>query len=364
MNGRVWKVAASLAFVATVIGVVGILQNGDQTAYAFEQTIAAMRGKRFYHIQTYYASPTQRHDEFWAEFDEQGQVTRVRQTDQWKREDWPVEVLWENQVEYKYRPNYWSGTLTIRKATQHVDKVRLEEFDPQMMVEYAFKNVEQGRAIVDVHDSLTEDGHLLVEVNGGQPYGERQVLLVDPETKLVRRMDLYDDEPDEEGNYRYRKGIKVLEYDHSSDPGLFDPDEFVAGLPPDTVIIDQVSRPVGMVQGDLSDEEVAVEVARQALEALAADDYETAGLLFGGAPKEYFERRPFLKPLADIVVGEPRFRDWHGPTFEIDCSYQAQRDDGPTTINLELWIWRTTEEEQPARWFINPAFISREEGED
>ena len=48
---------------------------------------------------------------------------------------------------------------------------------------------------------------------------------------------------------------------------------------------------MGIAQGDLSNEEVAVEVVRQALEALGVDDYETAGLLFGGAPKECFERR-------------------------------------------------------------------------
>lgn len=239
MNRKMWRIAAAFVFVATVISVVGILQNGDQAAYAFEQTLAAMQGKRYFHIQTYYGSPTQRHDEFWAEFNEHGQVIRVRQTDQWKREDWPVEVL---------------------------------------------------------------------------------------------------------------------EYNQPIDPAFFDPSAFQSSLPADTTIIDQVSAPVGLAQDDLSDEEAAVEVARQALEALAVGDYETAGLLFGGAPKAYFDRRPFLKPLANIMVGEARPREWYGPTFNVDCSYQAEQEGELKTIDLSLWVWAITEDGQPARWFINPAF--------
>ena len=41
MNGRAWRVAAALVFATTVVGVIGILQNGDQTAYGFDQTVTA-----------------------------------------------------------------------------------------------------------------------------------------------------------------------------------------------------------------------------------------------------------------------------------------------------------------------------------
>ena len=345
MNRQIWKDAAVLVVAATVVGVIGILQNGNQAALAFGQTVAAMQGGYSYHIQTYYGSPTQRHDEFWAEFNENGKLIRARQVDQWKRENCPVEVLWENQVEHEYRPNGWGGTLIIRKATRHTDENELEEFNPETLIEVINRDVENGEATIEVHDSLTQDGSLVFEVI----HSYRYVISVDPETKLVLRMDQYDGQ-DDEGNWSYNRGIEVLEYNEPLDPKLFDPNVFQSNFPADTIIIDQISGPVGMAEGGLRRKDVAYEVAHQALKALTADDYETAGLLFGGAPPEYFERRPFLKPASDIVVGEPRPYE---STFKVPCSYVSEQGGELTTINVMLWV---KTEGQPGRWFIDPAF--------
>jgi hypothetical protein len=356
MNRQIWKIAATLVIAATVIGVIGILQNGNQAAYAFDQTVAAMQGKRFYHIQTYYASPTKRADEFWAEFNENGKLIRVRQLGQWKREDNPVEVLWDNGLEYKYRPN-WGGILTIRKAERHVDVDRLEEFDPETMVEEAYRGVEDGKATINIDDSHAHDGYLVVEIKGNhQPYGGLMVLQVDPITKLVLRMDLYDDKDDDEGNYfvvGYRKGIEVLEYNQPFDPQLFDPNHFLLSFK-DAVVIDQVSGPVGMAEGGLRSIDAAYEVARQGLEAWAADDYDTAGLLFGGTPKEFFERRQYRKPVSDIEVIEVYPYEWNGSKFKVRCDYVAERNGELITMNAELLL---SNKGQPGRWFIDPEFV-------
>ncbi|MHC4204582.1 MAG: hypothetical protein ACYSTT_08005 [Planctomycetota bacterium] len=356
MNRKIWKIAASLMVAATMIGVIGILQNGDQAAYAFEQTVAAMQGKSFYHIQTYYSSPTKRADEFWAEFNEHGKLIRVRQSDQWKREGNPVEVLWDNGLEYKYRPK-WGGILTIRKAEHHVDENRLEEFDPEKMVEEAYMYVEKGQATIDIDDSHAHDGYLVVEIKGNhQPYGGLMVLQVDPITKLVLRMDLYDDEDDDEGNYfvvGYRKGIEVLEYNQPFDSKLFDPNYFLLSFK-DAVVIDQVSEPVGMAEGGLRSIDAAYEVARQGLEAWAADDYETAGLLFGGAPKEFFERRQYRKPVSDTEFIEVNPYEWNGSKFKVRCNYVAERNGELITMNAELLV---SNRGQPGRWFIDPEFV-------
>lgn len=357
MNRKIWKIAASLMVAVTIIGVIGILQNGNQAAYAFEQTVAAMQGKSFYHIQTYYASPTKRADEFWAEFNEHGKLIRLRQSDQWKRESYPVEVLWDNGLEYKYRPNRWGGTLVIRKTERHVDANRLEEFDPEVIIEEAYMDVEKGQATINIDDSHAHDGNLVVEIKGShQPYGGLMVLQVDPISKLVLRMDLYDDEDDDEGNYfvtGYRKGIEVLEYNQPYDSKLFDPNHFLLSFK-DSVVIDQVSEPVGMAEGDLRTQDAAYEVARQGLEAWAADDYETAGLLFGGAPKEYFERRQYLKPVSDIEVIEVNPHEWNGSKFKVRCNFVAEQNGELITMNAELPV---SNKGQPGRWFIDPEFV-------
>jgi hypothetical protein len=363
MNRQIWKVAASILCIATVIGVIEILQNSGQTAYAFDQTVAAMQAKRSFHIQTYYDSPTKRHDEFWAEFDADGKLVRVRQLDQWRKEKWPVEVLWDNQVQHKYtpgirRPGYSrSGVLEISKTVYHVDEDKLVKFDPETMIEEINRDVEDGLATVKVNNFNTKDGNLVVEVTTTyDPY--RRVLLVDPRSKLVLRMDQYDGK-DDQGNWSYNRGIEVLEYNQPFDPKLFRPN-----FPVDTIIINQLSKEVGMAQGNLNMKDVASEILRRALKAWAADDYDTAGLLFGGAQKEFFMQRAFLKPTGDIDIWKPIFDPIEPgrPRFSLNCKYTTEREGRRTTIKKRYWV--TTVDGQPGRWYILHYITTPEEGDD
>ena len=109
-----------------------------------------------------------------------------------------------------------------------------------------------------------------------------------------------------------------------------------------------------MAQGDLSDKDAASETVRQALDAWAVDDYETAGLLFGGTPKEFFMQRASDKPIDDIIVGEPEWLplEPNRPRYRIICSYIAEREGRLTMINISYYI--TTVAGQAGRWFITP----------
>lgn len=358
MNRQIWKVAAVLVFAATVVGVIGILQNGDQTAYAFEQTVAAMQGKHSFHIQTYHGSPTWLKDEYWVEFDEHGQVIRLRQVE-WLGQRVPeVEVIWENKIKYQYElddKRGEPGILLISSKEHHVDQEDLEEFDPETIIEKFNSKIDEGEATIAISDSQIQDGYIVVEVTDKDRQW-RRVLLVDPETNLVLRMDTYvpydpDDEDESyvEGNERYSNGIEVLEYNQPFDPNIFQPN-----FPADTIIVDQLSGDVGLAQNDLSNHDIAYEVVRQALEAWAADDYETAGLLFGGAPKEFFTARAYDKPIDEIIIGEPEWSplEPNRPRYRIFCSYVAERGNRQTTINIVYCV--TTVAGQPGRWFVTP----------
>ena len=365
MNKQIWKIAAMLIVAATVMGVIGILRNGDQTAYAFEQTVAAMQGKRSFHILTYHGSPTRCKDEYWAEFDEKGRVIRLRQVE-WIGQTVPeVEVIWENQTKYQYELDDKRGApgiLLISNKKHHVDEDDLEEFDPETIMERINDQIDDGEATIAIRDSQTEDGSIVVEVTEENRRQWRRVLLVDPKTDLVLRMDTYepyepedpndedyDDESYVEGDYRYIYGIEVLEYNRPLDPNIFQPN-----FPADTIIIDQTAGAVGMAQGDLSEKDVVSEIVRRALEAWAADDEDTAGLLFGGAPKTFFAARASEKPMGDIVVGEPEWLplEPNRPRYRTICSYTIKREARPITIEIPYYV--TTVAGQPGRWFITP----------
>jgi len=360
MNRHIWKVVASLVVAATVIGVIGIVQNGNQAAYAFEQTVAAMQGKRSFHIRTYWRSPTWIKDEYWAEFDEHGQLIRLRQAEWLGRKAPEVVVIWENQIKYQYELDDnrgEPGILLISNKKHHVDEEDLEEFDPETIVEQFNRKIGKADATVAISNSQTQNGHIVVEVSDNDRRW-RRVLRVDPETSLVLRMDTYvpydpdEDDEDEsyvEGNERYSRGIEVLEYNKPLDPKLFQPN-----FPSDTIIVDQTSGEVGMAQGDLSDKDVASEIVCRALEAWAADDYKTAGLLFGGAPKEFFMQRAFEKPIGRIIVEEPEWMplEPNRPRYGVKCRYVSERRGRWATTRIVYCV--TTVAGQPGRWFITP----------
>ena len=141
----------------------------------------------------------------------------------------------------------------------------------------------------------------------------------------------------------------MLAYNQPFDPNIFQPN-----VPADTIIIDQTVRSVGMVQGDLSDKDVALETVRWALEAWSEDDYDTAGLLFGGAPMEFFAQRAYEKPIGDIVLEEPEWLplEPNRPRYRVICSYIAERKGRRGTIRISYCV--TTVAGQPGRWFVTP----------
>jgi hypothetical protein len=258
------------------------------------------------------------------------------------------------QTEHQYRPARAEGEPgihLIQKVERHEDTPKLEEFDPEIILEGFYEEIEKGNATVGVNDTPTQDGHIVVTITQDK-YRWLRVLLVDPDTKFVVRVDSYRiDELDDEGNKydKYINGIEVLEYNEPFDPNLFEPNFG------DAMIFDQFSGPVGMAQGDLSAEDAAYEVVRQALEAWAVDDYETAGLLFGGAPEEFFATyRTHLKPVGDIAVGEPRAFKHYGLKFEVTCTYVAEREGKLEPIKM---TYRISAEGQPGRWYIAPTSL-------
>jgi hypothetical protein len=173
----------------------------------------------------------------------------------------------------------------------------------------------------------------------------KQVLVVDPATKLVVRVDNYWVKEGEQVSHR---GTEVLEYNESMDPGLFEPDP-----PKDTITIDQVSQEVGMAQGDMADEEIGVKVVREALKAWAVSDYAKAGKLFGGAPPELFLREHYrsLQPINVTSIGRPVVIEHTTAVFRAKCTYKVKRGGQVETVSPRFAVDKV--DGQPGRWYVH-----------
>jgi len=295
MKSPITKLAAAAVIVGAAILSIHLWDELTPSAYAFVQTVEAMQGKRSFHIQTYFQE--RRKDEFWAEFDEEGKLVRYRQKEG-KGPDGSLLTLWENGVQSQYSPPPDGVHLMKRVDNTDGGLEGLEEFDPETIVREIHALVANGDAILEVQKPApyVHLKTLRVTRTDGKPL--KQVLVVDPATKLVVRVDNY---WGREGEQVFHKGTEVLEYNEAMDPGLFEPN-----FPEDTIVIDQVTQEVGMAQGEMSDEEVVLETLREALEALGKEDYTRACILWGGAPRRLLtERCGHLRPVSTVSLGRP-----------------------------------------------------------
>jgi hypothetical protein len=334
-------VAAAVVMAVVGTGLIGIWHNGGQAAYAFAQTVEAMQGKRSFHIQTY--RQQRRKDEYWAEFDEEGKLIRFRQEEDGGPKG-PLITIWEEGVLNRYYPA--SNLHQMARLPNTGGGLEgLEEFDPETIVQEIHALVEAGDAIMKT-DKLARHTKLMTLHVTHKKKSLRQTLVVNPETKFVVRVDNYWDR----GEKVYHHGIEVLEYNESLDGKLF-----VPKFPKDRLVMDQISQEVGMAQGDMTEEEVALKVVRQALEAWARGDYAKAGKLFGGVPPRLFTERAHLRPARIISVERLDPLEDDSPPFWIACRYRSERDEPTKERILKLVV--VDVDGQPGRWHVSPRFI-------
>lgn len=340
MKSPITKLAAAAVIIIAVMMSIHLWDKSTPSAYAFEQTIEAMQGKRSFHIQTYWGLLPK--DEFWAEFDENGKLLRYRQEEEGKQgTEGSIVTLWEDNIRFKYYPK--PDNICLITNTRDTESV-LEEFDPETAVQEVYKQVAEGKATIEIEEPSTDEGQITITVIYTDRFA-RQVLLVDPDTKFVIRTDTY--YWDNEEGQEFSKGIEVLEYNQLIDANIFSLD-----FPEDTITIDQVSQEVGMAQGDMGDQEVASKIVRESLRAWAVGDYVKAGKLFGGAPPELFtERYVHLQPVSIISIGRPVSVQYIKPLFKVKCEYDAEHDGEIKTIKLTFDVLAV--DGQPGRWYVS-----------
>ncbi|MHC4112004.1 MAG: hypothetical protein ACYSUY_13090, partial [Planctomycetota bacterium] len=196
MKSPITKLAAAAVIVGAVM--LSIHLWDKSTPYAFGQTLEAMQGKRSFHIQTYFQN--RRKDEFWAEYDENGELIRYRQ-EEGKGRYGPYVTLWENDIRTTYHP---AGIKMISRIGN--TEPELEEFDPETLAKEIYDHVAEGRAIMEIQKPSPYAGLITMNVTR-KDKSLRQVLLVDPDTKLVTRIDNY---WGADGEQEFHKGIELL----------------------------------------------------------------------------------------------------------------------------------------------------------
>jgi hypothetical protein len=291
MKNSFTKLAAVTAGIITMVVILSLSFLGESAtpAYGIEQTIQANHSVRYIHIKHFDSEYEDDPFEFWVRCGEFGQIesTRVRAPERSSSGNGVLVGVW-NQNELQV----WSkkrNILFLCSDSTLADNLLdlLEKCDPRLAVQHLYERQQRNEIKLEI-DEPSDKAKPIVITATCLPESStpdlRAIVSVDRVTKLVTCVEAY----------RLRNGI----YEYVGRQEYYDynrpiPDEMFTledELPADVIVVDWLNQEVGLAQGQLSEDEVAVEVVRRFFEALIAKDYVEAGRLLAGIPADLLEQ--------------------------------------------------------------------------
>ncbi len=358
MKSPITKLAVAAAVVVVAIVSLQFLGSGP-AAYALEQTINANHSVRYLHIKSFFDSQHENEPgrEFWIACDETGQVQSVRfQIPEWANPDDGEKWLVWNQGIAKIWFHRKNSYLICRdEKVQKWVLDLLQSSDPRTTVERLSREAAAGNLTLDVNQPTGKSQPITVTATyvwDGKSPSRREVLTIDPATKLVTAIAYYHRSADGQFLYDGRQENHDYNVEIASEMFVLD-DEVPAGV----MRVDQVVQDVGLPQGNMTDEEAAVATVREFWEAIKVRDYEKAGMMFGGIPaekvKEWFGG---MNVVRIVSIGEPTPHPSPGVGgFVVPCKVELQNADGSTFVREfpRIAVRPVDREQQADRWNIH-----------
>jgi len=348
MKSPITKLAAAAVIILAVVFSFSIFDKSMPTAYAFEQTIQASHSVQYLHIRAITPSHEDQPVEFWVEFAQDGQPKNMRLN----LPDWmapgggPREVIWKDgkKQEWIREKNILTTTEDEASAAQVLKMI--EDRDPKLAVSRLQEKQDQGKVKLEINEPADKTEPIIVSATSTKEDDssfQRTVLYIDQATRLVNKIELY---KLINGEYEHMKTLEYYDYNQPIDAEMFT----FKDLSNDAKQIDLMA--VGLAQGDLSEEEIAVKVVRQFLEALIARNYANASRLFPGVSadkiKEMFGE---INIIRIVSLGKPiplseinRLRVPFEVEVEMEGKKSLMKKQGPSVQHLAG---------QPGRWAIS-----------
>jgi len=340
---NIWRIImktkiAKLGIAAVIIIAVGLtinlLDKFVPSAYAITQTIEAFEELSYVHVRLL-KPPAESGQDTWLEFDENGKVVRAR-IEEGEDENFRI-MVWANDTIYWFSPP--QNKFVKMHETRFAAKLEQMRFmiDPKVAVQSLYdmhldKKVELNVNYPEGNDELIVLTAIakvpLKEMPRGQGF-DKQVLLIDPETKLAVQRETYNLK---DGEYKLFRHYEFLEYNKPIDEEMF------VLEPLGDVELEDRTAGIGMPQGNMTDIEAARELVRQYTEALIAKDYAKAGKLYNGQSeaevREWNQEKLKIKHIRVIGIGEPVAKPERGQrNYGVPFAHLIELSDGRLEIS-------------------------------
>jgi hypothetical protein len=323
MKSRITKFAvAAVIFITAGLGIT-FLNKSSSPVYALEQTIKASHSVQFLHVKTYMTSIPDLPAESWLEFTPNGELYAMRfHKPAWMEpDDGNSVIVWkDNKMQLWIKKKNIFATMKDKEVADQVLNT-VKQLDPKNAVENILKTQTAGQTKVEINEPENKADPIEITVTALKenilPF-KRIILFVDQSTKLINSVEAY---ILENNDYKQICTMEFFDYNVPIDSKMFS----LENIPTDAINIDQ-TKEIGILQGNLTDNQVAIELVRQFLEALIAQDYDKAGRLFGGTPgermKQTYSKVKFIKI---ISIGDPVPHSLTGGLF-VPCKIEIEKD--------------------------------------
>ncbi len=345
MNNRITKFAVAAVVLAAVVLSITIFDNTAQEAYAIEQSIKASHTVETLHIRLYRSSEAVangQYDEAYVKYDPSGKFESARM--EFAQPPDGQTVVWSNNVAKVWmhsKKSVW--VIKEPKMAREMEEMAVQ-LDPKRTLQNLYEMQQKGEQDVKITEPEEEGDLITIEVVYDKG---REVFYVDPESKLLVRFEkqILNDQ-----DYVVTNAMEISGYNEPIDENVFT----LGDLPKDVFVVDQVNQEIGLAQGNLSDDEIVVEVATQFFQALIDEDYAKAGLLMEGLPPEQIKTMFHVVKFVRIVsIGkvvphsDPGTRGLSVPC-EIEMEHAETGERMTETSNVDI----RKVQGSPDRWTI------------
>ena len=172
--------------------------------------------------------------------------------------------------------------------------------NPRLAVERLYERQAKGEVEIKIEQPASKAKPVILTATGLGDNTKRFVLSVDQATNLVTSLKWYQLQ---NGEYKYQGVMEYHDYNIPIETKMFSLDDEVSG---DIKIIDTRVRDIGLEQGNLSDQDIAIKVVREFLKALIVKDYTKAAQISGmPSPKDIEQGWGKLKVVRIVSIEAP-----------------------------------------------------------
>ena len=355
MKSRFTKLtAAAVIIIALYI----FLQFPSGTAYALQDTIEAYNSIRWLHVNQSSRDSTETRSELWLGCDENGNVTKMRlESDNAGDSVGSLILAGGSEGTEVWLPKH-NLHLTGYGDASVMLGFDVSELDPKLLIEKLLEAQDRNEVIVDIDEPDQKTESITVTVTYPQSSiseNWKKVFHIDQADKLVKKIEKYELQ-------EHVKTLRFSDYNQPIDQTMF---TLTGDVPADAQVADVTDVEAGLLQGDMTDEQVAVEITRQFFEAVIAKNYYRAGQLYLVAPDFLVEKSFMGANMVKIISLGAAHPDPNPDSDSMICSCKALAEFGGQYYDVDAWKVKVQRVDEDTNcWLITGTSISASPASD